>query len=315
MKKLISILLILAMMMAAGATAFADGTPLMNNVLNALGNGVYRTTYEALQGGETIKNGSYGATAKGVQQTLADFGENISADGSVGSKTIEALQHVQKSFGIGKTDKVDAYVYERLLVRLLLMKDQEAAGEILLGDDSPFRSFEEFQYSIGGAYYQMGKYYDAQRQFLLSEYADYKDRAESCVQSMPSTGVLWKNSSMGNGTQLTIQVNNADGEHMFVKIYAPNKVLAATLFINGSSKATVNLPGGTYTIKTGTGDVWFGPEDAFGDDGNYETMTFENGSSSTKLDAGYAYALTINVVESDPEGEGVGSFYTDREDF
>ena len=315
MKKLISIMLVLAMLMAAGASAFADITPLIDNVLNALGNGIYRTTYEALQAGEVVANGTYGTTAKGVQQTLADFGENISADGSVGSKTIEALQHIQKSFGIGKTDKVDAKVYERLLVRLLLMKDEEAAGELLLGDDSPFRSYEECEYSIGGAYYQKGELYEAQRHFYMSEYADYKDRAASCVLPMPSTGVLWKNSSMGAGTQLTIQVNNADGKYMFVKIYTADNVLAATMFINGSSKATVNLPAGTYMIKDGTGDTWYGDVDAFGDDGFYETMTFDNGSKTVRLESGYAYTLTINVSEPDPDGTGVDSFDIPREDF
>ena len=103
-----------------------DGTfDLTDYVLNQLGNSLYRETYEALAGGETVSMGGWGTTAKGLQQTLIDFGQKLSADGQAGGKTFEALHAVQDSFGMERTDKVDSEAYSHLLLRLLVLKEMD----------------------------------------------------------------------------------------------------------------------------------------------------------------------------------------------
>ena len=87
--------------------------------LDALGEEVYRTTYEALLSGEVVEKGSRGDTAKGVQQTLVAFGQDIAVDGNVGPRTIAALNAVQEAFGLELTESVDAAGYGEMLRCLL----------------------------------------------------------------------------------------------------------------------------------------------------------------------------------------------------
>ena len=77
--------------------------PSADEVLDALGDEIYRATYDAICSGEVIRKGSKGDAAKGVQQTLIAFGQDIAADGSVGPKTIGALNAVQAAFGMEQT--------------------------------------------------------------------------------------------------------------------------------------------------------------------------------------------------------------------
>ena len=101
-----------------GATAQTGGMS-TEEVLDALGEEVYRTTYAALLSGEVVEKGSKGDTAKGVQQTLAAFGQDIAVDGNVGPRTIAALNAVQEAFGLELTESVDAAGYGEILRCLL----------------------------------------------------------------------------------------------------------------------------------------------------------------------------------------------------
>ena len=96
----------------------APAEPTVEDVLAALGSDACRATYEALAAGEIIRDGSRGETARGLQQTLIDLGQDITADGSVGPRTLAALNAVQAAFGLEQTDFVDAAVYEQLLIQL-----------------------------------------------------------------------------------------------------------------------------------------------------------------------------------------------------
>ena len=87
----------------------------------------------------------------------------------------------------------------------------------------------------------------------------------------------------------------------------------ASLFIGGSGKASVSLPPGTYVIKDGVGKTWYGAEEAFGNEGFYETMLFDDGSSTVKLKNRYAYTITVGV---DPDAAtDIGSKAETWEDF
>ena len=53
----------------------------------------------------------------------------------------------------------------------------------------------------------------------------------------------------------------------------------------------------------------------FGDDGNYEIMTFGGGEQEVTLKSGHSYTLTVNVEEFDPSADSVGSDYENWSDF
>ena len=289
-------------------------------VLTELGNSAYRETYDALRGGETVAMGAWGTTAKGVQQTLIDFGQKLSADGQAGGKTFDALHAVQDAFGMERTDKVDKAAYEALLLRLLVLREMEedeysVTDKICSLPGEPV-DYDECSYMMACADYLKGNYYKARERFEDCYWGDAEERAEKCVQPWPSTGQIWKDNSLGAGTQLTIKVNGEPDVAMHVKIYQKNGNLAAMLFIGGTGSASTWLPGGTYVIKDGTGRDWYGQEDSFGYYGDYEVMTFDDyGTTEVDLQAGYSYTITINVQNASPDASNVGSMYDDYEDF
>ena len=80
---------------------------------------------------------------------------------------------------------------------------------------------------------------------------------------------------------------------------------------------TVRLPGnGYYEIRDGVGYNWYGIKEAFGGDGSYETMTFdENGTKRVFLQSYYEYTLSINVSLIDHTGDDVYSESIDWQKF
>ena len=292
----------------AAESAGLDGD-LLEQVLDALGEETYRSTYDALRGGEVIEKGSKGDAAKGVQQTLIAFGQDIAADGSVGPKTISALNAVQAGLGLPETESLDAAGYARLLPRLLMASDEETAYNILYDT----MDYDEYEYARGCALVLKGKYYHAKQAFENSSWADASERAAACVQEWPKNGQIWKNSSAkGSGVGLTVKINNMDEDQAtLVKIYNSDDVLVSCLFIGGNGKASTKLGKGTYTIKEGIGSDWYGMEDAFGDDGYYKVMTFNGGDEYVTLKSGYDYTIT----SGSGSGDSVGSNYESYDNF
>jgi lysozyme family protein len=66
-----------------------------------------------------VGDGSRGDAARGLQQLLVAFGQDIRADGIVGPKTIAALKAVQAQYELPQTDKLDAEGLAALLPLLL----------------------------------------------------------------------------------------------------------------------------------------------------------------------------------------------------
>ena len=284
----------------------------IDDILSALGDETYRATYDALLAGEVVAKGSKGDTAKGVQQTLIAFGQDIAADGSVGPKTLAALNAVQTAFGMENTDSIDAAAYEALMPRLLIATDEDAAYGLLsdlMGG--------EYDYTRACALQAKGLFYSAKRAFEDCGYGDWEDRAAACAQPWPKTGQLYKNPDVkGNSTQLCVKFNSEPDTAMLVKIYTTDDVLARTMFIGGTGKATVSLPAGQYIIKDGTGQNWYGEIEAFGDEGYYEVMTFDDyGTAEVTLKSGYTSTITVNVQEFNPNADSVGSAWESWDDF
>ena len=284
----------------------------IDDILSALGDDTYRATYDALLAGEVVAKGSKGDAAKGVQQTLIAFGQDIAADGNVGPKTLAALNAVQTAFGLENTDSVDAAGYEALMPRLLIATDEDAAYGLLsasMGD--------EYDYTRACALEAKGLYYSAKQAFEDCGYGDWEARAAACAQPWPKTGQLYKNPDVrGSATQLTVKFNSDSNTAMLVKVYTIDDVLARTMFIGGTGKATVSLPAGRYVIKDGTGQNWYGEAEAFGGEGSYEVMTFNDaGDYEVELKSGYASTITVNVQEFNPNADSVGSDWESWDNF
>lgn len=283
-------------------------------VLTALNDDAYRATYDALLAGEVIQKGSKGETARGVQQTLVAFGQDIAVDGNVGPKTIAALNAVQAAFGLPETESLDAEGYATLLPRLLMVTNPDEADALLMGQ----MDAGEYDYMRACALAARGKYASAKALFEECGWGDCQARAEACVQPWPKTGVLYKNPEVkGSNAELAVQFNTDADTAMLVKIYTADGVLARTMFIGGTGKATCSLPAGTYVIKDGVGKNWYGEEEAFGErpEGQYEIMTFDDGSQEVALEKNYRSTITVNVQEDNPDAEGVGSDWESWSDF
>lgn len=182
--------------------------------------------------------------------------------------------------------------------------------------EAAIRLANDENYQAGLKFMNEGKYFSAYEAFQTSGAEEALEMAEKCAQPWPGTGEIWHNASVkGSNMELVVKVNQEDDQAMVVKIYRGN-AHAATAFIGGTGQVTCKLPAGTYVIKDGTGSIWYGKEELFGRYGNYETMTFgDNDDTEIKLDNGHRYTITINVTESDPNAEGVGSVYQEWDDF
>jgi len=102
----------------------ADAATQVESALAALGVTDYRALYETLSRGEAVGDGSRGDAARGLQQLLAAFGQNVKVDGIVGPKTLAALNAVQAQYELPQTNKLDAEGLATLLP-LLLMNGQD----------------------------------------------------------------------------------------------------------------------------------------------------------------------------------------------
>ena len=169
-------------------------------------------------------------------------------------------------------------------------------------------------YDEAMALYNDERYYSARQAFIESQYGDWKDYAEKCIQPRPSTGELWHDPAIWvKDMYLTFQIDQPDDTSIFIRLYQDGKPVSY-LFVAGPGETTVQLPGnGYYTIKDGIGTVWYGTKEAFGPDGSYETMTFdEAGTEKVYLQSYYEYTISINIGGG---GDGIGSKEEDWGDF
>ncbi len=168
----------------------------------------------------------------------------------------------------------------------------------------------ETEYNRAVALFNEGKFYSAKVAFENSKYKDWEQRAAACVQPMPETGELFHDANMTSDNMiLTFVVNEEDAaKGLYITVYTKDNVLVESLFIKGTGTVETNIPGGEYYVKDSSGTEWYGTDEQFGPDGNYETMVFDEVEGDrylTMLNEGYAWDITINSV--DGSGQGVGS--------
>ena len=289
---------------------------LVMQILDALENDTYRSVREFLKSGETIGSGYRGDPGAGLQQMFADFGCEISVDGAVGQQTIGALQQIQDNFSLPQTETVGLEEYDQLLPLLLMTQDEEKAEELLPDYYEEAGGPGYYAYLKGCAFLLRGRYYAAKEAFAQSGYGDSTAKAQSCEQPWPENGEIWRSSEVpGSDVGLTFTVNSYDESlgrcfHM----YTLSGKLTAVLFVTGSGSATTYVPSGTYRIKDGSGHAWYGKTDAFGRDGYYEFMSFNEEDTENMYDVQLnpgSYELTVNVSEVNEDAEGVGASTTD----
>ncbi|MDR2513680.1 MAG: zinc ribbon domain-containing protein [Christensenellaceae bacterium] len=140
-----------------------------------------------------------------------------------------------------------------------------------------------------------GKFYTAFKLFRdLGDYEDAAGRADLCEQEYPDTGTLYRNENFkGSAVTLKIKTPKDDPRPTFLKIYTPQGELVASVFIRGGASPSIKLPANTYQIRSSYGELWFGPEEMFGDENaTYQTLILE-GSENYAFKSGYIYTLTL----------------------
>ena len=291
------------------STAMDEET--IERILDDLGREEFRTTRQKLKDGEVIASGYKGDAGAGLQRMLVDFGCDITIDGAVGAKTMEALHKVQESFGLEETEEVDLTVFDTLLPLLLLSKHEETTDVDLYGFYEASGGEGYYDYLKGCALAAQGRYYSAKQAFEDCAYGDSEQRAESCVQDFPENGEVWHNPEIvGSDSSLTFTVNSSDeSKGMCFQMFDTEDRLVSVLFIKGTGSATAYVPVGTYHIMDGVGYEWYGPADTFGEYGYYEYLTFTD-DEDTRYDAVLDYGqyeLTINVEQIEEGATSVGS--------
>ena len=150
-----------------------------------------------------------------------------------------------------------------------------------------------------------GHFYDAYKAYgkigkaAADKLGDVDKKRDACIQSLPGNGVVWRNpDAPSDSCQLTIV--NSGNPNAYYKIYMAD-ALTLTVFIAAGESATFSLPSGTFSMNKGYGDTWFGPDDMFGDEGNYFICDF-GGSKTFDLESGGMYEISTSG-----QGTGIGS--------
>lgn len=88
----------------------------------------------------------------------------------------------------------------------------------------------------------------------------------------PQTGIYKLNTSSESIAPLTIKTDATVGNYFIKLTDVGTNIDVVTLFIKYGETASLNVPLGTYKIKSATGDVWYGDEFLFGPLTNYSEI-------------------------------------------
>ncbi len=136
-----------------------------------------------------------------------------------------------------------------------------------------------------------GKFYAAYQAFVkLGTFDEASQRAQSCVQEQPAGGEIYHNDAYKKQST-HLKVVNSGASPSFLKLYAANGDLVCSFFIRAQKNVTVKLPAGTYSLNQAYGSKWFGPDDMFGDEGEYYKCKIE-GKYEFTMRSGYIYTIS-----------------------
>lgn len=273
-----------------------------------------------LREGNTIGEGEHSEHARALQfllNALSPVRNRIAETGRVDAETLNTLRRIQRGLGMRERGEVDAEDFLHFLKACCCWMAEGKALAILMDEGMTKAEFHQF---CGDVFTLKGWQDMATAQYAMIDAPEGEPgEAPSAAVSVPwpSTGVVYRNAEYpGKSVTLHVTIDSEESGHAtLVKIYNSIEDLICCLFIGGVGTATVNLPAGTYTLKTGVGERYYGIEDAFGREGHYQTLLFDGGAEQVRLESGYEYNLTINTAMSDPDADDVGSEYENWEDF
>lgn len=291
-----------------GQSTLNDGP--YDQMLVALNDELIAQTYTYLkQPDALIEKGSKGDDTKGLQQLLNVLGDKLTVDGSIGAKTITALNSAQQNFALDQTENVTRKEFELLIENAFIAQDPDAASD-MLGNDYG----EQIRYVRACSAYQNENFFTAYELFMyLDDYKDSQERMQTCAQKWPKNGQVVRNGHKGSAASLTIKTTQDEEHATYVKIYTEEDEFVAGVFIGAKGSGRVNLPKGKYVLKTGVGTTWYGPNEAFGQDNDsyYRRLTFDDGSDLIQLKSNYSYTLTLGGATEN----NVGTEYESADDF
>jgi hypothetical protein len=150
-------------------------------------------------------------------------------------------------------------------------------------------------YGLADAVLQSGDNYGAYKLFReLGNFEDASARAEACKLPMPATGEIYHNPAfVSTASSMKWDCGNANKPRYF-KVYSGDTLVAQVFVVAGGSHE-IELPPGAYTIKEAYGDLWWGPDKAFGEEGSYEVMTFDGGSEVYNLGDNIIVTITLSA--------------------
>ncbi len=305
----LAIALILCLLTPWFAVAESSEPTVWDRVIVTLNDDQITETYDYLKTGAVIAQGDKNPKTRGLQVLLNLLGTNLVVDGSVGEKTFEQLHKMIEAYALSPMDVVSQIEYEDLMVQALIAKVPDDAEKVL---GSAFE--QQVQYTRAVQFEMTGEYFSAFEQFsYLGDYKDSMTRATACAQPWPQDGALIRDSSYSDvDCQLTVKTSRDDNQATYFKVF-DGEILVCSLFIAGSSEATVNLPKGTYICKAGVGSTWYGPKEAFGrnNDAAYQRLTFQDGADKATFRENYTYTLYLGGAEEN----NVNTTYEDAETF
>jgi tetratricopeptide (TPR) repeat protein len=236
------------------------------------------------------------ATAKQSFEALGDFKD-------AAEKALLCQQHIDYQAAAADFEKGD---FERALEVFAELADAKFEDAVQWRDKS--------SYAIAEGKYKAEDYYGAYQIFKdLGSFEDSAERAQQCTTALPATGELYHNGDYVS-TVSALVINGSNTTYpSYYKLYAGG-TLVATFFLNPGGSCTVELPPGDYQIKEAAGDVWFGEEVMFGDEGEYVIMTFDGGEDYFTLEYNIELTITLSVI-GELSGDSVGSDPTTREGF
>ena len=164
------------------------------------------------------------------------------------------------------------------------------------------RKQEEFcgnklAYADAQALLDASEYYEAYNAFQeIPDFEDSAEKAQSCIQPMPSTGELYRNEAYA-GMDCPIEISRTSATEklpIILRIRTTDDTAVADIFMAAGEGYNISLPAGSYKITLIMGvDQWFGIEDMFGDLSFEREMNSGKDNGAYVLQTNYTYTLSL----------------------
>lgn len=155
------------------------------------------------------------------------------------------------------------------------------SGFISLSDDGFSQAdswIDKCDYALAEELLTNGENYAAWQAFnALGSYEDATERAEACQLPFPMTGIIWDDAAYTGGhCGIEFDCTNSTYARAF-EIYNGDTCVAL-VFVNPGDKQIIEVVPGDYSVVVHTGDLWWGGELLFGDEGYSRTLTYDDGT-------------------------------------